>query len=116
MRRMFACRVGLAIIVLWIVWSLAGCGPQEPPRGRPSAIILISLDTLRADMLGVYEYDEYPTSPFLDSLAAQSVVFENSIVQSPWTLTSHMSLFTALHSAEHRVGLQHPLAAGIPTS
>jgi arylsulfatase A-like enzyme len=112
---MFACRVGLAIIVLWIVGSLAGCGPQEPPRGRPSAIILISLDTLRADMLGVYEYDEYPTSPFLDSLAAQSVVFENSIVQSPWTLTSHMSLFTALHNAEHRVGLQHPLAAGIPT-
>jgi arylsulfatase A-like enzyme len=107
--------VGFVIVALWAQLSSAGCGQSESPIERPSAIILISLDTLRADMLGTYGYGEYPTSPFLDSLAAQSVVFENSIVQEPRTLTSHMSLFTALHPYEHRVRDDRPLEIEIPT-
>jgi arylsulfatase A-like enzyme len=81
----------------------------------PSAVILISLDTLRADFLGVYGQSEYASSPFLDSLADESVVFENSIVTEPWTLPSHMSLFTGLHSHHHGVWGAAPLAPGVAT-
>lgn len=78
---------------------LAACGPPvEPTRG----VILISLDTLRADHLGTYGYHR-DTSPFLDSLAAEGVVFEKAIAQFPSTLTSHMSIFTGLYPAEHAV-------------
>ena len=57
--------------------------------------ILISLDTLRADRLSSYGY-ERPTTPFLDSLADRSILFENAIVQYPSTLTSHMSILLVL--------------------
>ena len=64
----------------------AGCGS---PRGleAPEQIILVSLDTLRADMLNYDGYEEYATSPCLDSFAAANVVFENAIVTEPRTLT-----------------------------
>jgi arylsulfatase A-like enzyme len=64
--------------------------------------ILISLDTLRADRLSSYGY-ERPTTPFLDSLADRSILFENAIVQYPSTLTSHMSIFTGLYPSQHSV-------------
>lgn len=63
---------------------------------------MISLDTLRADHLGLHGY-ERDTSPFLDSLAAEGVVFEKAVAQYPSTLTSHMSIFTGLYPAEHAV-------------
>jgi len=70
----------------------------KPTRGY----ILISIDTLRADHLGCYGYD-LETSPFIDSLAAQGVLFETAIVQLPGTLPSHMSIFTGLYPEEHGV-------------
>jgi arylsulfatase A-like enzyme len=57
-------------------------------------IIMISLDTLRADHLSCYGYGKN-TSPNLDRLAAQGAVFEYAIAQAPWTLPSHSSLFTS---------------------
>jgi len=69
-----------------------------PTRGY----VLISIDTLRADHLGLYGYQR-PTSPFLDSLAERATVFENAIVQLPGTLPSHMCIFTGLYPAEHGV-------------
>lgn len=93
--------------------SLAGCkmGPARPPLG----IILISVDTLRADHLGAYGYGR-PTSPFFDALAARGTLFENAVVQVASTLPSHMSIFTGLYPAEH--GVYPPdglLAPAIPT-
>jgi arylsulfatase A-like enzyme len=76
---------------LW--WSLSK--PQIP-----QGIILISLDTLRADHLGAYGYHR-DTSPSIDVLAKESVVFENAVVQSPWTLPSHMSIMTSLYPSFH---------------
>jgi arylsulfatase A-like enzyme len=69
-----------------------------PTRGT----ILISLDTLRADHLGLYGYP-LDTSPFLDRLAERSLVFDNAVVQYPSTLTSHMSMLTGLYPGEHGV-------------
>ena len=90
-------------------------GYERPPLDAPSAIIFVSLDTLRADYLGLYDYAKYETSPFLDSFAKESVVFENSVVVEPWTLTSHMSLMTGLHPHHHGVDKEVNLAEGIET-
>lgn len=65
-------------------------------------IILISLDTLRADHLGIYGYHRN-TSPSIDAFAKESIVFQNAVVQSPWTLPSHMSIMTSLYPSFHRV-------------
>jgi len=91
---------------------LASCSRQPAASG---VLILVSLDTLRADRLGFHGYSA-PTSPFLDSLAARSVAFDNAIVQLPGTLPSHMSMFTGLYPWEH--GVLPPdgvLAEDIPT-
>jgi arylsulfatase A-like enzyme len=68
---------------------------------RPN-IILISLDTLRADHLSCYGYDRN-TSPYLDEFAKDSVLFQNTYVHSPWTLPSHVSMLYSLNSANHQV-------------
>ncbi|OGF64011.1 MAG: hypothetical protein A2Y62_22305 [Candidatus Fischerbacteria bacterium RBG_13_37_8] len=69
---------------------------------EPSNIILISVDTLRADHLGCYGYEKQ-TSPFIDSLAEDSVLFNNTFAASPWTLPSHMSMLTSLYTYHHQV-------------
>ena len=65
-------------------------------------IILVSIDTLRADRLGCYGYSR-DTSPNLDELAKESVLFRNVYAQSPWTLPSHVSILYSLNSASHQV-------------
>ena len=89
---------------------------EPPPPPRPTrGYVLLSIDTLRADALGVYG-SQRPTTPFLDRLAARAVIFENAFAQVPSTLPSHMSMFTGLYPSEHDV--QRPnavLAEEIPT-
>jgi arylsulfatase A-like enzyme len=72
--------------------------PQENAR----RIILISIDTLRADHLGCYGYPRN-TSPQIDLLASDSVTFLDTYAASPWTLPSHVSLLTSLYSVHHQV-------------
>ena len=81
--------------------ALLGAGCAGPRAERPN-LLLISIDTLRADHLGCYGYAR-PTSPSLDALAAQGVLFEHAYAPAPWTLPSHVSLLTALYPAEHGV-------------
>jgi len=75
--------------------------PTEPAASRPP-ILLISLDTLRADALGSYGYGR-GTSPNIDRLAAEAIVFERAYSQSPKTAESHMTLMTGLHPRTHGV-------------
>ena len=75
--------------------------PPAEPR-HPLNIILISIDTLRADHLSTYGYAS-PTSPAIDRLAAEGVVFEQAYSHSPKTAPSHMSLMTSVHPGVHRV-------------
>ena len=65
-------------------------------------VVLISVDTLRADHLGCYGYAR-ETTPAIDSLAGDSAVFLNTYASSPWTLPSHVSLLTSLHGVHHQV-------------
>lgn len=73
-----------------------------PPASPPQNVILISVDTLRADRLGCYGYAR-PTSPRIDALAAQGVRFHQAISQAPWTTPSHTSLLTSRYPSSHRV-------------
>jgi len=84
-------------------WSNPVIYPKEKSH---SQIILISIDTLRADHLGVYGY-ERDTSPNIDSLAAESAMFANVYATSPWTLSSHVSLLTSLNCVSHQVYLDN---------
>jgi arylsulfatase A-like enzyme len=63
-------------------------------------LLLVSFDTLRADRLGCYGYSR-PTSPNIDALAAESLVFSNTLAQSPTTTPSHMSIFSGRYVFEH---------------
>lgn len=83
-------RIASALLLL-----LALCGLQcGRAATSPQNVIFIFVDTLRADHLGSYGYPR-DTSPQLDRLAAEGVVFENAISQASWTLPSFMSLFTS---------------------
>ncbi|MCM2270002.1 MAG: sulfatase [Thermoanaerobaculia bacterium] len=88
---------------------------ERPPLAPLRGVVLISIDALRADALGLYG-SRRPTSPFLDRLAERSLVFEHAYAQIPSTLPSHLSMFTGLYPSEH--GVFPPsdvLAASIPT-
>lgn len=68
-------------------------------KQRPN-IILIVIDSLRADRLSCYGYNRN-TSPNIDRVADSGLLFENAIASAPWTLPSHASLFTGLYPSEH---------------
>jgi arylsulfatase A-like enzyme len=71
-------------------------------ESTPTQIILISLDTVRPDHLGCYGYKR-ETSPSIDRLAADSVLFKNAFSTTSWTLPGHVSLLTALECRHHQV-------------
>lgn len=68
---------------------------------RPN-LILITIDTLRADRLGCYGNSRVET-PNLDKLAKQGVLFENAVTHTPLTAPSHASMFTGLYPTVHNV-------------
>lgn len=77
--------------------AVQAAGPAEGYN-----VVLISIDSLRADHLGAYGYGR-ATSPAIDDLAAGGVLFRNSISTSSWTLPSHMSLLTGRSLLGHGV-------------
>lgn len=74
--------------------------PASKDIGRKPNVILITMDTTRKDHLSCYGYQE-KTTPRLDQLARESIVFENAYSTSSWTLPAHASLFTGLYPSQH---------------
>lgn len=72
------------------------------PMGPWKSVILITIDTLRADRLGAYGYDK-PTTPNLDALAATSARFERALVPTPRTTPSLASILTGRTPAAHKI-------------
>lgn len=79
---------------------MAGCGERVAPA--PELVVLVTIDTLRADHLEVYGYPRR-TAPFLATLAERGTVFERVIASSSHTAPSHASLFTGLYPSQHGV-------------
>lgn len=84
---------------------------RKPAFEAPSRVFLIVVDTLRADHLGTYGYPR-DTSPFLDPLAAEGVVFERAIAQWPKTGSSMASMFTGRYP--QTTGMTHKAAIKLP--
>jgi arylsulfatase A-like enzyme len=87
-----------AVLAAFVV--LAGCRPRPEPPPRPPNVLVVTLDTVRADHLSAYGYP-VRTSPQLERLAARSTRYARAWATSPWTLPSHASLFTGKHAFEH---------------
>lgn len=90
-----------------VILLLLACSEKTPPlmpRGDPARpdIVLVSVDTLRADHLSAYGY-ERPTSPFLERLAARGTRFAHARSAVPWTLPSHTTLLTGQLPGRHKV-------------
>lgn len=100
----------LGLVALAALLGITACGRTDSIRdgsaGRiacPSCnLVLISLDTLRADHVGAYGYP-HDTTPCIDRWAEGAIVFERAYATSPKTAESHMSVFTGLYPAVHRV-------------
>jgi arylsulfatase A-like enzyme len=93
-------------ILLFMVLLLgltAGCGDSKPTEAplRPN-IVVYCIDTLRADHLGCYGYEK-DTSPFIDSIAGNGIIFDNAVSQAPWTAPSVASYITSTYPSTHRV-------------
>jgi arylsulfatase A-like enzyme len=83
-------------------------------QGRPPNVVLVVLDTVRAQNLSLYGY-ERNTSPRLDAFARTGVVFERALSTSPWTLPSHANLFTGRLPHELSADWLAPLNNAHPT-
>ena len=84
------------LLFMSALFALGACSQEER---RPN-VILISIDSLRADHVGCYGY-ERPTTPHLDRFAAEGVRFDEHISSSSWTLPAHASLFTSVPDSVH---------------
>ena len=97
------------------VWGNPTVLAPRPRRPEEFNVILLSLDTLRADRLGTYGY-QHPTAPFIDQqVARRGVVFERCVTQAPTTTRSHMTMFTSLYPSTHQAEGVRILAPEIPT-
>ncbi len=98
-------RRSLEIAAVALLLLVAGVNAAVPLLGRAYSasapnIILISLETVRADHLEAWGY-ERPTAPALAALARRGVLNANAIAQAPWTLPSMATVHTGLYLSEH---------------
>jgi arylsulfatase len=97
---------------------LAACGPGSPPgatappavapSGTRQSVLLITIDTLRADHLGAYGYAR-PTSPRLDAFAKRAVLFDQAYTYWPKTRGSFVAMMSGRRDSQTGYGKSHPL-------
>ena len=85
-------------------------GRPLPPAGSPN-VLLIVLDTVRADHLSLYGYPR-PTTPNLERLAQRGIRFDRARAAAPWTLASHANMFTGRWPHELAIEWIVPAAGG----
>ncbi len=110
-----------APVVLALAW-LAACHPRveegSVPTFAPGSInlVLVTLDTLRADRLPAYGYVGIAT-PALDAIAREGVRFDNAATTVPFTLPAHSSILTGVYPPRHgvRENVGYVLPEGVPT-
>ena len=111
-------RAGVGWALLWLALTAGLASAGFASTGGPPAfdrVVLVSLDTLRADHLPFYGYPR-ETAPFLSELAREGVVFERAYAPMPTTAPSHATLFTSLYPVQHGLlSNSHRLPDGIAT-
>jgi len=98
-------RSPLIVAVAGAISAALGCwavGCSSPAARQPGGMLLITLDTVRADRIGAYGYADIET-PFIDGLATDGVLFERALTPVPLTLPSHTSLLTGTYPPRHGV-------------
>src|SRR3979409_967955 len=90
--------------LLAIAGLLTGCARAKPPHPgqNPRLIVLVTIDTLRADRLGAYGSTAGLT-PNLDRFAGPAVRFAGAVTQVPLTLPAHATILTGLHPVRHGI-------------
>jgi len=108
----------LAVPAMGILWfALMNLGLPDPivrvndserPRPAPTVpnVLWVVLDTTRADHLPLYGHKNQ-TTPNIDALAREGVVFDRAYATAPWTVASHASMFTGLYSSQHWCNHEH---------
>jgi arylsulfatase A-like enzyme len=110
-------------IVLLIIGAVSEAWPRAveryalsrlpaPPDKKPN-VVLIVLDTVRAQSLSLYGYSR-PTTPGLDQLAREGVTFDFAMSTSPWTLKSHGTMFSGLYAEEFEGDFERPVRFRTP--
>jgi arylsulfatase A-like enzyme len=112
-----------AIAGAFLVWPVFEPAEVTWPQAQSDAhppVVLVVVDTLRADHLGLHGYDR-PTSPHLDRIARRGVVYTDASSSAPWTLPSVASILTGQVPARHGAGVnlgtgteQSPLRPSMP--
>ena len=111
-----ALAIAIFVLVQGGYWFQEKAEVSNLPQAKESApnVLLIVMDTLRADHLSLQGYERV-TDPNLTRLANEGVMFENAYATSSWTLTSHASLFTGRWPYEHKADGGRDLDETYPT-
>lgn len=96
-------RLSLWLAVVTAAMPAVAAAEKLPAAAPPPSLLLITLDTTRADAVGVYGGALAATTPNLDALSASGVHYAHAVAPAPLTLPSHASLLTGLDPLEHTV-------------
>lgn len=91
----------VSLVVLLLLLNISAYIYTKMPPAKGPNVVFIIIDALRQNHLGCYGYNRN-TSPGIDELARQGVIFNHAYSSSPWTKPSVASLFTSLHPNNHR--------------
>ena len=95
---------GLMLLALVSVSCGAGGGTESTTTPKARNLVILCLDTLRTDRMSLYGHGR-PTTPRIDQLAGEGVVFDLALSQSNWTVPATASLLTSLYPSEHGAGI-----------
>lgn len=96
-KRFLLALAGLGLVAVVMASFFYELEERIPPVDR---VVLITIDTLRRDRLGVYGYTDQPTSPNIDAWSKDAIVFDNALTAAPWTIPALSALFTGRYPVE----------------
>jgi arylsulfatase A-like enzyme len=89
-----------SLALILILSLLTSCSPNASDGPPKLNVLIIAIDTLRADRMSLYGYDR-PTTPEIDAFATTATTYDRAITPSSWTRASFASYFTGLYPATH---------------